>query len=160
MQTARIPRGEGLVGTTLSGYHGLPLQPGAPLIPTLSPGGWVTLGWITADSSSKFCMCDTERPKGMTRHMSPTHSSTLRQLLGDSTAKQVTDEIEPQSRYVQFEVLLNAEEFNLSRLRRLFVLQFYLELDEPFCTDEQRHSATSELLDYVLDFEVDWKHHE
>jgi len=72
----------------------------------------------------------------------------------------VTDEIEPQSRYVQFEVLLNAEEFNLSRLRRLFVLQFYLELDEPFCTDEQRHSATSELLDYVLDFEVDWKHHE
>jgi len=92
--------------------------------------------------------------------MSPIHSSTLRQLLGDSAAEQTNDESKAKNRYFQFYMPLNSEEFNLSRPRRLFVLQLYLELNEPFCTDEQIHSATTELLDYVLDFEVDWKHHE
>jgi len=92
--------------------------------------------------------------------MNLTHTSTLRQLLVGSRAEQVTDEIEPQSRYVQFEVLSNIKTFKHSRLRPLFLLQFYLQLDEPFCTEEQRQSAIAELLDYVLDLDVNWQHHE
>jgi len=83
---------------------------------------------------------------------------TLRQLLADGAAEQVTDEVEPRHRYCLFEVLLNAEKFKRSLPRKIFSLQFYLEFDSALYTQEERDSAMTELIDYVLDFHVDWTH--
>lgn len=102
--------------------------------------------------------CDVQDRAGT--HSMETDMRTLRQLIADGVVEQVTDEIEPLHRYCLFDVLLNAEEFKRSLPRKIFVLQFYIELGSPLCTREERNFAIAELIDYVLDLHVDWTNRE